>query len=231
MPPEPWRPPWRCSTPPEQGRQIELWWRKILFSSKSMPRDTDHNSASALPQCPTRKVIIFWAFDRFQRMPPSGSRPSPAWFPCILCWNRFEGKSRGRNRWFSWNGFRSHSAFWSVQTGGGPGQRRCNRRWFEIVLACYLASAWTMPFGLPEPRIGLAAFGGLDWLSRSLPMKHVMEIALRGKLFDAPQAWAYGLINRVITSKILRRRLIASWWFACSRPPVRQPQTTSDAGT
>jgi len=30
-------------------------------------------------------------------------------------------------------------------------------------------------------------------------MKHVMEIALRGKLFDAPQARAYGLINQVIT--------------------------------
>jgi len=30
-------------------------------------------------------------------------------------------------------------------------------------------------------------------------MKHVMEIALRGKLFDARQAQAYGLINQVIT--------------------------------
>ncbi|GIR60847.1 MAG: hypothetical protein CM15mP66_02950 [Pseudomonadota bacterium] len=70
----------------------------------------------------------------------------------------------------------------------------------EIVLACDLAlSVSHARFGLPEPRIGLAAFGGLHRLSRSLPMKHVMEIALRGKLFDAPQARAYGLINQVIT--------------------------------
>ena len=70
----------------------------------------------------------------------------------------------------------------------------------EIVLACDLAlSVNHARFGLPEPRIGLAAFGGLHRLSRSLPMKHVMEIALRGKLFDAPQARSYGLINQVIT--------------------------------
>ena len=70
----------------------------------------------------------------------------------------------------------------------------------EIILACDLAlSVNHARFGLPEPRIGLAAFGGLHRLSRSLPMKHVMEIALRGKLFDAPQARAYGLINQVIT--------------------------------
>ena len=72
----------------------------------------------------------------------------------------------------------------------------------EIVLACDLAiSEDQARFGLPESRIGLAAFGGLHRLSRSLPMKHVMEIALQGKLFDAHQAEADGLINQVLSTE------------------------------
>ncbi len=54
----------------------------------------------------------------------------------------------------------------------------------EIILACDLAIAVdTARFGLPEPKVGLAASGGLHRLARQLPLKRAMEISLMGKLF------------------------------------------------
>ena len=42
----------------------------------------------------------------------------------------------------------------------------------EIILACDLAIAVdTARFGLPEPKVGLAASGGLHRLARQLPLK------------------------------------------------------------
>jgi len=74
----------------------------------------------------------------------------------------------------------------------------------EIVLASDLAvAADHARFGLPEPRVGLTATGGLHRLARHVPMKTAMEIALRGHLFDASQAQAYGLINRVVPAERL----------------------------
>lgn len=69
----------------------------------------------------------------------------------------------------------------------------------EIVLACDLAIAirWAK-FGLPEPRVGLAATGGLHRLARQIPLKHAMEIALTGKMFSADEACRFGLINKVV---------------------------------
>lgn len=69
----------------------------------------------------------------------------------------------------------------------------------EIVLACDLAVAvGGARFGLPEPRVGLAAKGGLHRLARHLSMKQAMEVALTGWLFDAETALALGLVNRVV---------------------------------
>ena len=72
----------------------------------------------------------------------------------------------------------------------------------EIVLACDLAIAVShAKFGLPEPRIGLAASGGLHRLSQFIPMKHAMEIALTSRLFSAKDALRYGLINQVVDAE------------------------------
>jgi crotonobetainyl-CoA hydratase len=69
----------------------------------------------------------------------------------------------------------------------------------EIVLACDMAIAVPQAkFGLPEVKVGLAAYGGLHRLVRQLPMKHAMEIALTGSLFDAAQAMKFGLVNRIV---------------------------------
>lgn len=74
----------------------------------------------------------------------------------------------------------------------------------ELVLACDLAIAVdTARFGLPEPRVGLAASGGIHRLVRQVPLKHAMEIALTGRLFDADAALGYGLINKVVDRQSL----------------------------
>ena len=69
----------------------------------------------------------------------------------------------------------------------------------ELVLACDLAiAARHARFGLPEPRVGLAAHGGLHRLARQVPLKQAMEIALTGRLFSAEEALNYGLLNAVV---------------------------------
>ncbi len=69
----------------------------------------------------------------------------------------------------------------------------------EIVLACDLAIAVeSARFGLPEPKVGLAASGGLHRLARQMHLKRAMDIALTGKLFSAAEALEVGLINRVV---------------------------------
>jgi len=72
----------------------------------------------------------------------------------------------------------------------------------EVVLACDLALAVeTARFGLPEPKIGLAASGGLHRLARQVPMKAALEVALTGQLFGAKAALRLGLINKVVTQQ------------------------------
>ena len=71
----------------------------------------------------------------------------------------------------------------------------------EIVLACDLCVA--VPdarFGLPEPRVGLAASGGLHRLCRQIPLKLAMECALTGRMFSAEEARGMGIVNRLAKS-------------------------------
>jgi len=69
----------------------------------------------------------------------------------------------------------------------------------ELVLACDLAiAARHARFGLPEPRVGLAAHGGLHRLARQIPLKRAMEIALTGRLLSAEEALNFGLLNAVV---------------------------------
>ena len=76
----------------------------------------------------------------------------------------------------------------------------------EIILACDLAIAVdTARLGLPEPKVGLAASGGLHRLASRLPLKRAMEISLLGKLFDAATASDIGLINEVVPRKSLEK--------------------------
>jgi len=80
----------------------------------------------------------------------------------------------------------------------------------EIVASCDLAvAADHAEFGLPEPRVGLAALGGggLQRLARNLPLKHAMELVLTGRRFGAEEAKRIGLINDVVPRGELKARV------------------------
>lgn len=76
----------------------------------------------------------------------------------------------------------------------------------EMVLASDLAIAVEgARFGLPEPKIGLAAAGGLHRIAREIPTKWANEIVLTGRLFDATTAAKMSLINDVVEKDSFHR--------------------------
>jgi enoyl-CoA hydratase/carnithine racemase len=80
----------------------------------------------------------------------------------------------------------------------------------EIVAACDLAvAADHAEFGLPEPRVGLAALGGggLQRLARHLPLKFAMDLVLTGRRFGAEEAKRLGLVNDVAPRGELKERV------------------------
>jgi crotonobetainyl-CoA hydratase len=80
----------------------------------------------------------------------------------------------------------------------------------EIVAACDLAvAADHAEFGLPEPKVGLAALGGggLQRLARNMPLKQAMELVLTGRRFGAEEAKRIGLINDVVPQDQLKARV------------------------
>lgn len=71
----------------------------------------------------------------------------------------------------------------------------------EIVAACDLAIASEhAEFGLPEPRVGLAALGGgaLQRLARQMPMKDAMWLVLTAKRILAADAKRVSLVNDIV---------------------------------
>jgi enoyl-CoA hydratase/carnithine racemase len=71
----------------------------------------------------------------------------------------------------------------------------------EILAACDVAiAADHARFGLPEPRVGLAALGGglLQRLPRQVAMKDAMWMVLTGQQVDAVEAQRMRLVNRIV---------------------------------
>ena len=96
---------------------------------------------------------------------------------------------------------------------------------FELALACDLiVAAEHARFGLPEPRVGLAALaGGVHRLPRQIPLKLAMGMLLTGKQITAADAHAMGLVNEVVPAGDLASA--AARWAAtileCSPTSVR----------
>lgn len=91
----------------------------------------------------------------------------------------------------------------------------------EIVAGCDLAIASDRAeFGLPEPRVGLAALGGgaLQRLAREMPMKDAMMLVLTGKRINAREAQRISLINDVVPHGALMdaARKLAGDILACA---------------
>lgn len=70
----------------------------------------------------------------------------------------------------------------------------------EMALSCdILIASENAQFGLPEPRVGLAALaGGVHRLPRQLPLKMAMGMMLTGKPISAAEAHRLGLVNEVV---------------------------------
>jgi dehydration protein DpgD len=76
---------------------------------------------------------------------------------------------------------------------------------FEIALACdVIVAADHARFGLPEPRVGLAALaGGMQRLPRHIPPKIAMGLMLTGKHVMADEGHRLGFVNEVVPLKEL----------------------------
>ena len=97
---------------------------------------------------------------------------------------------------------------------------------FEIALACdiIVASAENATFALPEPRVGLAAgAGGMQRLSRMIPLKKAMGMMLTGRRVSAKEGYELGFVTEVVPHAELMTaaRRWASSILECSPMSVR----------
>jgi enoyl-CoA hydratase/carnithine racemase len=96
---------------------------------------------------------------------------------------------------------------------------------FELALACdVIVAAEHARFGLPEPRVGLAALaGGMHRLPRHVPLKVAMGYMLTGRQMSAAEALRIGVVNEVVPAGELMAT--AERWaneiLACSPLSVR----------
>ena len=111
-----------------------------------------------------------------------------------------------------------------VAAGGG----------FELALACdVILAADTARFGLPEPKVGLAAGGGgLHNLPRQIPLKQAMAMILTGDLVSARQGLDFGFVNEITPPDELMKtaRRWAEKICACSPLAVRASKQTAMRG-
>ena len=96
---------------------------------------------------------------------------------------------------------------------------------FEIALACDLIiAAEHAYFGLPEPKVGLAALaGGLHRLPRQIGLKPAMGMILTGRQVHTEEALRLGLVNEVVPGAELlaRARAWAQQIVECAPLSVR----------
>ena len=96
---------------------------------------------------------------------------------------------------------------------------------FEIALACDLIVASDQAvFALPEPRVGLAAgLGGIQRLSRTIPLKHAMGMMLTGRRVGAEEGLRLGFVTAVAPHAQLmaEARRWAAMILECSPASVR----------
>ncbi len=96
---------------------------------------------------------------------------------------------------------------------------------FEIALACDIIIASDQArFALPEPRVGLAAgAGGMQRLSRQIPLKKAMGMMLTGRHVPAQEGYELGFVTAVVPhAKLMEEaRRWAGLILECSPMSVR----------
>ena len=96
---------------------------------------------------------------------------------------------------------------------------------FEIALACdIIVASDKATFALPEPKVGLAAgAGGMQRLSRMIPLKKAMGMMLTGRHVPAQEGYELGFVTQVVPHAELMTaaRKWAADILACSPMSVR----------
>ena len=96
---------------------------------------------------------------------------------------------------------------------------------FEIALACdIIVASDRAKFALPEPRVGLAAgAGGMQRLSRQIPLKKAMGMMLTGRHVSAQEGYELGFVTAVAPHAALMQeaRRWAGQILECSPMSIR----------
>ena len=105
---------------------------------------------------------------------------------------------------------------------------------FEIALACdIIIASQKASFGLPEPKVGLAALaGGIHRLPRQIGYKNAMAMMLTARRVDAAEAYRLGICQEVVDPDQLITRTLewAQEIAACAPLSVRATKQAAQAG-
>jgi enoyl-CoA hydratase/carnithine racemase len=92
----------------------------------------------------------------------------------------------------------------------------------ELALACdMIVAAGSATFGQPEINLGIIpGGGGTQRLARVLGKQRAMEYVLTGRRFDAEEARAMGLVNRVVADEAWLEEAMALAHSVAEQPPI-----------
>ena len=93
----------------------------------------------------------------------------------------------------------------------------------ELPMACHfrLAAKEGCQIGLPEMDLGsVPAWGGSARLTRLVGRMHSLDMILRAKKIDGPEAYRIGLVNEVIENDQLKQRAIELGLELAAQPPI-----------
>lgn len=105
---------------------------------------------------------------------------------------------------------------------------------FEAALACDIIVAGTHArFGLPEPRVGMAALaGGLLRLPRAIGMQRAMTMILTGRQVSAQEGERLGFVSQIVDAgaELDAARAIAAEIAACGPAAIRAAKEVAMRG-
>jgi enoyl-CoA hydratase/carnithine racemase len=92
----------------------------------------------------------------------------------------------------------------------------------ELALACdMIIAAENAKFGQPEINLGIIpGGGGTQRLARVLGKQRAMELVLTGRRFDAVEAQAMGLVNKVVADDAWLEEAMALAQTVAEQPPI-----------
>ena len=93
----------------------------------------------------------------------------------------------------------------------------------ELPMACHfrLAAEEGCQIGLPEMDLGsVPAWGGSARLTRLVGRMHALDMILRSRKIDGPEAFRIGLVNEVVENVHLKKRAIELGTELAAQPPI-----------